>query len=439
MKSEGHTCCFLDIKRAIDFSLQIGEKLKTFKPDIFGLKIFSREHLFVDRIFKLVKHIEPAVITIGGGPHVSSMPEKCMHSYLHMDYALIGEAEKGFSILLNTLPEKNKDLFCVPGLVFRKNGKIVCNSPEYVKDLDSIPFPDWESINPRLAESIIGSYAPSLPMISSRGCPYKCDFCASHSVSGKGVRVRSIENIFEEINYLHDKYRVEQISFIDDFFTANKKFLFEFLGNVKNLPFRLTWTTSCSLKLIDKETIKYMDDCGCVALSVGIESGSQRILDIMNKGLKVEEIAKKVKMIKKYSKNISLTGYFIIGYPEEGIEDIEHTIKFASKLPLDQISVQTLKVYPATPVYIRLTKEGKISDRELDWNNLGIDGIQYVPQGMTKRMLASKIRKFYFLFYLSNYRFIKILTRINNLQQFLYLLKRIIVRIFQNQKTPGKI
>lgn len=446
LKAAGHTLALHDIAPSEEGYATLRKKIAEERPDVFGIKVFSRDHPFVEAVCRAAKEALPGLVTLGGGIHVSSAPEECMAQYPSMDFALLGEAEISLPRFLDGIRQgaRREDpqlLASVPGIVYRAPGALHCTPVELIEDLDRIPFPDYEAmrIEQYLQSHIFVSRRekPSMSLIATRGCPFRCAFCASYKMSGRHVRARSVDNIVAEITLLHDRYGVEHIKFEDDFFAANKKFVLEFCDKKGRLPFDFTWGCSCSVRNLDEEMVGAMARAGCVQMSIGVESGSPRILEAMNKGMRPDFIAAKIGMIKKAGPGIDLTGYFIIGSPDETYADIDRTIAFASKVPLDLISVQALKIYPATPFYERLKAEGKLE--AIDYTKLGIDELQYVPPGMTEKGLARKLTFFYFMFYLRRFRWLRLLKSLRSRKQIVYFARRLMIRLFPTKAMPGKV
>lgn len=282
-------------------------------PDVLKLK---------EKI-KLVNKNKSAVYVIGG-PHVSAKPEDATP---YFDHVVCGEGERVFlDIVENKATDKTLRY-------------------EYMKDIDSVPFPDRDLIdiagykyyiNGRLAATVV----------SSRGCPFRCAFCANNAW-GKTLRLRSPENIFEEVKLLRDKYGYKAIMFFDDTITVNKKRMYALCDRLKELD--IIYRCFIRSDTVDYNILTKMKDSGCVEVGIGIESGSQRILDIVDKGEKVEQHMRAIKMCKDVG--IRVKGFLIIGLPGENKESVNETISFLRENKLDDFDMTIFTPYPGSKIY----------------------------------------------------------------------------------------
>jgi len=242
----------------------------------------------------------------------------------------------------------------IPGIAFRKDGRVVSAPREYIENVDSLPFPSFEAI--RNYDYTDFRY----PMITSRGCPYPCTYCCVGVVSSKKWRARSPENIIEEIKAAKARFNMDKFEILDDNFTLNvdraKKFCRLLLDNKLNL----SWWCHNGIRAdkIDLELAKLMKESGCTSVALGVESGDEKIFDSIKKGEKLEAIVNAVKMIKQAG--MKAVGYFIIGLPGDTLEGIKKTIKFQQSLGLDHFTYGVLNPYPYTEVYDVIKKEGKM-------------------------------------------------------------------------------
>ena len=200
-------------------------------------------------------------------------------------------------------------------------------------------------------------------MITSRGCPFNCGYC-DQSVFGRKWRCHSPEYVISEISYLKKQYGIDFISFEDDNFLLSKQRTIEICRGMIGKSLNIEWSCLGRVNEVDDEVLSLMRQAGCKTVYIGIESGSERILKLINKRLSIDEYRKGIKLIKKYG--INVTGSFILGVPSETKEDIDRTIDLALSLPLDGISFFTYTPYPKTPLRELAFKHGKISD---EWKN----------------------------------------------------------------------
>ena len=341
--------------------------VRGYQPHVIGIKTYSCDIDSVREMLRLVRNVSPRTVTVIGGPHPScELPDRLFTEFPDLDYAFAGEADLGFVPFLKRIEAGGADMSDIPGLVWKDTDGVVHPNPKaWATDLDSLGLPAWDLINPRRykwAHSFMTSKFPAVPMAMTRGCPYSCTFCGSHLISGKTVRKRSVDNILEEIKLLKRDFGVRTIDIADENFSFDRNFVAEFCERLLSENVAIEWNCPYGVRLdsLDEEIVRLMARAGCFGLSVGVESGSQRILDSVKKHLKVEDIVEKVRMIKRVSR-IKLQGYFMMGFPDETREEIEATIQLARSLPLDLVVFSPLRVTPGTQMYGELLSAGKIT------------------------------------------------------------------------------
>lgn len=406
LKKSQISVSFLDCPRDGMDLVMFERYLRNNSYDLIGMKVYSDNVLNVKESIKIVKNINSKTIVVLGGPHPSSDPQGVLPLLKGADYAFLGEAEVGFPKLIKAIENKEfSGLGNIPGLIWRKNEEIVINDPIYVEPLDSLEFPDWNTINPRKypdeASGIFVKSFPVAPIIASRGCPFKCSFCAGPKVMGKRIRYRSVENVIDEIILLKEKYGINDFTILDDNFTGRKAFVVEFCNNLIKRKIKINWSCPNGVRLdsLDEEMLKLMEKTGCYSFGIGVESGSNKILRHMGKSLTIEKIIEKVKLIKD-STNISITGFFIMGYPEEKLEDIQATLELSRKLKIDQAHFCIFIPLFGTPIFSHLQKEGLLSESILDFNTFTIDKVSMPTKYVDKEKIKKMHKQAYLRFYL---------------------------------------
>lgn len=334
-----------------------------FEPDIIGFTAFSMEIDSALEFASIAKQAVKRVTIVIGGAHASAVPQSIL-SNMSVDYIFRGEAEKGFSYFLKNFYSSNK--LKAPGLGYLNGKNIILNEPELINDLDSIPFPDYKKMEfEKYPKMYFMRRFPAAPIMSSRGCPFNCTFCAGHKVSGRKWRSRSVKNIIKEIVYLHKEYGIREIDFWDDNFTFDRTRTEEFCRSLKTLGEDFTWwcPNGVHLNTLDKDLLIKMKESGCYAISFGIESGSERIQKDMQKRISF----KKLREIVEFSYKIGLRtqGFFIIGYPTESEEDILKTIKLSQVLPFSRASFCLFQPIVGSEIYKYLV-EKKVIDEKIN-------------------------------------------------------------------------
>jgi radical SAM superfamily enzyme YgiQ (UPF0313 family) len=295
-------------------------------------------------------------------------------------------------------------------------------------------MPKWDiaDINsyPAAPNGIFTRYSKIAPIISGRGCPFNCSFCASRKMLGKKPLKRPIEHLLNEILLLYNKYGIKEFHFMDDTFNWDKKYLVEFSRRIKeiNLPICFSCPSGLHLEFIDEETLVAMESAGVYSIAVGIESGSQRILDLMGKRLTLDKIREKINLIKRFTK-IKVTGFFIIGYPGETEKEIISTIEFAKELLIDRANFFNFTPFPGSDIYNELKNTGKLKGISSD--KLYIHHIQYHPEGITRKKMAELQRRAYFSFYLRPKIIFGLIKEIKTFSQVKIILLRIFTILLQ--------
>lgn len=355
-------------KKNIDVKIFDGElqpkfkKLKklivTFQPDFIGLSVYTYQQKAAAKTAQKIKKEFPKIKIIIGGAQVTCEPSKTLKNCAAYDYGLLGEGEEAFYKLLTAVNQK-KFRPRIKGLVYRCNKEIVIIPGQYNLAVDSLPFPAWDLFPLEQYRNIpyyhqCLSAREFISVHTGRGCPFQCAFC--FHTTGYRARLRSIHNLIQELNWLRRNYPVKYINFTDDTFCLNKKRLIQlceyFLRNRQPKP--IAWRCNTRVDTLDENLLDLMQQAGCNSIFLGLESGSQRILDSINKGYVLSEYKDVFKLIKQ--KKITLVASFIIGLPGEKISDFIKTVKLALSIPLDVAFFLPFIPLPKTPLYQRRSK-----------------------------------------------------------------------------------
>lgn len=343
----------------LNFS-QISNKIKEINPNIALISCSSSvQYSIVSKIAKIVKKINKGIITIVGGHHVSAMPKEVLKQ--DFDYVIIGEGEIPILNLMDTLSKK-EDFENIKSVCRKKNNKIIINKElNLVKNLDTLPFPardlfPFEAyISSRYKHSMLETKRRAAEVITSRGCPYGCDFCASNLVSGKNWRGRSVGNIILEIRTLIKKYSIEEIHFIDDNIIIDVERFKRLCRELIKLNIKWTVPNGISAGSLDKAILELMKESGCYALFIPVETGNKTVL---YKYIKKDVDKNQIKSIITLAHKMGFyqVGFFLIGFYEETKEDIKETIRFASSLELDEAHFSIVTPLPGSEYYKQVKK-----------------------------------------------------------------------------------
>lgn len=409
-------------------------RLKEIGPKIVGFQIFSYDFDSVVKNIDILNKQSPETIIVIGGPHVSATGISALEEIGGADFAFMGEAEEGIVLLMRRILRNESIPFEeIPGLIWREQDKIRSNQRATINDLNGLSFPAWDLMEPAsYPDNPQGGFYkkfPIAPIATTRGCPYLCTFCGSGVNMGRKLRLRSIDNVLDEMEMLYSSFGVREFHIIDDMFNFHKERVIEFCHGIKNKRWDISYTFPNGLRLnhLDKDMLKLMKDTGLYSFTVGVESGSQRILDIMKKNLTLKFIEEMVDLI--VEGGLEPNGFFILGFPGETIMDINSTISFAKKLKLKRAHFSNFLPLPGTEATRALIESGEIDPPE--WNSLFYSKVAYSPQGITKKQLKKLQRKAYFAFYLRPWILIKLVLEIKSFSHFRMIFSRMVDYLFR--------
>ncbi len=342
LERKGHQVKIIDADtEGLDLE-KLGKLALGYQPQVIGISTLTPTFKKARQTARCLKKLLPQVPIIFGGPHLASFP-KISLEFPEIDYGVIDEGEITICELLDAL-EQNKSVDQVKGVVYRKEGKIIQTKPrELIQDLDSIEFPAWHLLPMDKYWQTISREKKFATMISSRGCPFNCLFCDPEGRLGKKFRGRSSDNIVKEIELLYNNYGIKEIVFYDDTFTFDRQRIVDFskLMIEKKLP--VIWECRTRVDRVDEELLKIMKKAGCYRIRYGVESGNEKILQVLRKGITKEQVRKAFSFSKRYK--IETFAYFMIGSPQEDKETIQDTINFVLELDPDFVIFSTTLVF----------------------------------------------------------------------------------------------
>jgi len=343
---------------------EITDFIKKFDPDMVGVSCsFSRQHKIYHQMFSLIKKAKPDCLTIAGGAHVTVCPEDILKDP-NCDFILIGEAEESLKELLLAL-KNDEDLNLIDGLGWKNNGKIIQNEKNnWITDLDSIPFPAYHVMELERYFGLEASHGlrhkrKFSPIMTSRGCPAKCTFCSAYRVWGKKYRMRSVDNVLDEMRLLRNKYGVEELMFEDDNVTANTKRAKELFSRMIEEDFNFIWDTPNGVGAwsIDEKMLDLMKQSGCINLNFPVESGSQYVIDnIIHKPIKLSKVRDLIRYCRKIDLNYGM--FLVIGLPGEKLKDMWTSIRFAAYCGCFAPHISVATPYPGTKLFEECKEKG---------------------------------------------------------------------------------
>lgn len=327
------------------------ERVEALSPKIVGLSVCTPDYRIIDKFAYLLKHRFPQLIIVMGGPHATLDPEGVL-SFPHIDYVIRGEGEYSFLEFCRAiLGGQLQDLRNIAGLSYKENGAVVHNPDRpRIDNLDELPLPARHMV-PLMKYRNYGRVRKRKPvgvMISSRGCPMQCIFCA-HEIFGRKYRFMSARRIVEEIRFLQETYGVKEILFREDNFTANRQRVLEFCDILIKEKMDVTWMCLADANSITEDMALKMKEAGCWHIGVGVESGNQEIINILKKNIKLERVEHVFRFLHKAG--IKTLAFFMIGNYADTKETIEDTIRFATKLDTDFAIFTVTTPFPKTELF----------------------------------------------------------------------------------------
>lgn len=393
LEEDGHEVVYLE---GLFYSLEkVLEKLDDLQPDLIGMTLLSVDWENGREMIDEIKDRFPQSVVVAGGIHPTLWRRRCLEEARGIDYIVYGEGELTLRELVRTL-EEGGDPAEVLGLAFRRGGDIVVTPPRaQVEDIDTLPFPahGLVDMDRYLPSPTFYKSLPHANIIGARGCPYQCIFCHTDP----HLRMRSAENIADEIEELYREHGVRDIAFWDDTFTLSEKRAFAFCEEMIHRGIHVDWAVNARVDRISRPLLEKMKEAGCWRVLYGVESGVQKNLDTLRKGTTLEQIREAVSMTSEAG--IEAYGTFMFGIPGETFEEGLQTIEFALSLDLDYAVFVNLTPLPGTEVYRRLM-EGEIQPAKFTKDRFNFKNVSFVPEGMTEEQIRYLIQTGHRRFYL---------------------------------------
>jgi len=344
-----------------DISKKIWEEVRSvildFSPDVVAISVKSQNFSSAAMVARIAKEINKEIKVIVGGPHPSMVGADVLKSPF-FDISVKGEGEITIVELLKAI-EQQSGLNSILGIVYREGDQIIENgSREFINKLDSLGFPHITA--PEVLRDY--QYYPITAfrnIFAARGCPFRCIFCGSHKIWSRKVRFRSVENVIAEIKSLQ-KIGLKSIHFDDDTFGIKKPHINSLCNAIISQCGGLKFSCEIHVRLVDDATISLMKKAGCYQIQLGIESGSDRVLNEINKNITIDQALKACRLIKKHG--IELITFFMVGFPQETEESLRETILAMGRVNCDSLIYSIFTPYPGTEVFEICKREGLIRD-----------------------------------------------------------------------------
>jgi anaerobic magnesium-protoporphyrin IX monomethyl ester cyclase len=398
---------------------QIRDYVSKFRPDIAAITMATPAYEHVVHVADIVKKLNPKTSVVVGGPHPTALPKETLLEK-NLDFAVIGEGEFTFLELMETLEKNKNDFDKIKGLAYKdEKGDIFENEKrELIQNLDVLPFPA-KDIMPMHAyylppsKRISGGAATSI--VTSRGCPFNCNFCMAKTIWGRQTRFRSIKNVVDEIEENIEKYQAADFIFQDEFFTINRQRVLEFCEEIKKRKIKINWFCQGRCGAVDEEMLRAIKSAGCGKIGFGFESGDEEMLKLMQKNNTLAKALESARLCKKAG--IKVVGAFILGYPGETKESAQRTINFAKEINPNTAAFFIAVPYPGTELF-RLALEKKYIKKPINWLTFAPLSREMPPMdipNMTRKELLALKKKAYRSFYLRPSYILRKLLEVRNI------------------------
>ncbi len=361
------------------------------RPAFIGFSCTTSTFLDGVNICEMAKKLLPGIQTVFGGSHVSALRDTILQSFPSVDFVVAGEGEETLYELIacnGANPGK------IAGLVYRDaTGPVFTGYRKKLLDLDSLPFPAYEKLAgyPNRYMLPIFNYpkAPNTSCISSRGCPYACSYC-DRSVFRRSFRYNSATYLFEHLSYLKDRFGIRHINFYDDQFTFNRQRVEDFCNLMINNPLRMTFNCAVRAEHIDNDLLQLMKAAGCWMISLGIETGDEKLLAQHRQNADLTMLADKIHLI--HNNGIRIKGLLMMGLPGENEKSIQRSMEYVFSLPIDDFNLSKFTPFPGSPLYQGIQELGTFEE---DWKKMDCMEFLFIPRGMTREKLDELFINFY--------------------------------------------
>lgn len=398
----GHEVSIYDGVERCASDKQVLGAVESFQPDVVGISSMTCERVEGHHTAKIIKERFPKLTMVYGGSYASSQPDAVIENDA-VDYVVIGEGEIPFLNLINAL-NSGGDPSSIGGVVSHNNGDSLSFSDrELLEDINSIPMPAWDLVDleryffNRRRPASMNIHVKSrrcVPISTTRGCPFECAYC--HNIFGKRVRLRSVENVVEEIRYLKEEGGVEEIEFVDDIFNFDKNYALSLAQRIIDEGFNLYFSFSNGLRadLMTRGLVDKLVEMGTHRICYAIDSGCPEILEQIHRKLNLDKACDIIDY--SASKDISVGLSLMLGFPGETEEQAKMTIDYAFKLKVATTSFLLLTPFPNSEIYEQAIRDKRISEYKVPHHFYALgNNLSNIPDKKLKRMMNASYRRFY--------------------------------------------
>ena len=403
VRKQGHEVRIWDFQMDPYDEEQFVAGLKEYQPDVVGFTCYTPNIKLGHLLAEVVKRVNPEVVSVVGGPHATYMTKESLQEFWAFDITVVGEGEIPLARICDLGRKALTSDVELPSCGVRRNGEVMLNRErEIVENLDEIGVPAYDLLDfrhsKRSMRGFSSEFMPVAELLTSRGCPFTCTFCAAFVSTGRKLRDRSPDSVLHEVKFMMDNFGIKHFNIIDDTFTIRKEHVYPIAEGIHK--FGATWNCWAHINTLDMPLLTHMKENGCTGLLIGVESGSPRILKKLKKGLTVERIKKGFEMINAVGfKNVEAN--FIVGSDaDETLEDVQMTKQLIRDINPSILAVSVICPYPGTPVFDEFREKNLIFS--YDWNNYVCYGkvplwrtLHFTPEELVQHQ-ANIMSSFYF-------------------------------------------
>lgn len=375
---------------------QLRDVISEIRPDILGATAMTPYFPEVLRAMELAKRVDPAIITVLGGPHVTFLAEETLRTQPAVDFIVRGEGDHTIVNLVRCL-QKSDDPTTVQGIAFRRDDQVVQTSQPPAVDVRTLPPPAYHLLPMQAYHFEMMRNFTTL--LASRGCPYRCTFCAEWPFWGPGWRPRHPEAVVEEMEWLHLRYGRESFWFGDDCFNVDGDHMRVIAEGILERGLEIAWFYQGRADLVikHKDVLPLMRRSGNLMVQIGIESSTDEELQDFQKHLTTDQVKEAIELLRQ--NDIVSQGIIIVGTRKETARSIEHKLRFAKWLDVDFPIFTAFTPFPGTAIYERARAEGLLEDPP-DWDKYDMAHFLIVPERMSRKELLSWYHWCYWSYYL---------------------------------------
>ena len=372
--------------------------IRLYAPDVVGISALTFESDAIPWIAESVKRVNASTPVLLGGPHATAYPEKSAQ-IPGIDYVVVGEGEVVAGRLIERFLER-RDVSDLKGIVYKRDNRIVFTEREdLIININDLPMPAYDLIPieqygsfSRMSRTGSGKF---MSIFSSRGCPYHCIYC--HNIFGKVFRCRSAENLFNEIKHLYDAYKIRDFEILDDIFNLDRNRLIDFCDRIISSGMKITLAFPNGMRgdILDEQQLSKLKQAGTIFIAFAIETGSPRMQKLIKKNIQLDKIKKNIEIA--HSLKIHPHGFFMIGFPEETLEDMKMTVEFMVSSKLHSSALFVVMPFEGTELGEIAKEMGQVpvSDFSMSYHTEEFVNLTNVPSKEVNRLRRQALMKFY--------------------------------------------